>query len=235
MKRIALIGDHRDSVPAHRGIPLALSLAVGTLDAAVAWDWLPTRTLVNDVPALLKSYSGIWCVPASPYENARGALEAIRFARESQRPFLGTCGGFQHALLEYAAQIWQIDALHAETDTGATAPVIAPLMCALREVTGALHLPATSTLATLYGSDRIDEEYHCSFGLNPVYRGRLRDGPLVVAATDDDGDVRAVELQGHPFFFGTLFQPERAALRGVLSPLIAAFVKAVDSYPLKPS
>ena len=67
---------------------------------------------------------------------------------------------------------------------------------------------------------------HCRYGLNPAFREALTAGPLRVAAEDGVGDVRAVELAGHPFFVATLFQPERAALRGALPPLAAALVRA---------
>ncbi len=61
-----------------------------------------------------------------------GALLAIRYAREQKRPFLGTCGGFQHAIIEYARNVlgWA-DADPAETAPDAARPVIAPLQCAL--------------------------------------------------------------------------------------------------------
>jgi CTP synthase (UTP-ammonia lyase) len=169
----------------------------------------------------------VWCVPASPYENTAGAIAAIRFARETRRPFLGTCGGFQHAMLEYAQAVWRIDAMHAEVNSNAVDPVIAPLMCALVEVKGALHFEPGSRLAKIYGSPTATEEYHCSFGLNPLYAARLASGPLKVAARDEEGSVRAVELDGYPFYVGTLFQPERAALRNQLPPLVKAFVAAI--------
>ena len=227
MKRIALIGDYNEAVVAHRAIPIALKLAMEALRADVSWEWLHTRALVGDVNAMLAPYSGVWCVPASPYENGAGAIAAIRFARENQRVFLGTCGGFQHAMIEYAQSVWGIDAAHAETDPTGANLVIAPLMCALVEVKGALHFTAESRLAKIYGRTTATEEYHCSYGLNPQYAQRLESGPLTVAARDDEGSVRAVELSGHPFFIGTLFQPERAALRKQLPPLVQAFVAAV--------
>jgi CTP synthase (UTP-ammonia lyase) len=49
---------------------------------------------------------------------------------------------------------------------------------------------------------------------------------LRAAADDATGDVRAVELDDHPFFIATLFQPERAALTGKISPVVRAFVQA---------
>jgi CTP synthase (UTP-ammonia lyase) len=229
MLRIALIGDYNEAVVAHRAIPIALKLATASLRADVSWEWLHTRTLVGDVAAMLSSYAGYWCVPASPYENGAGAIAAIRFARERHRPFLGTCGGFQHAMIEYAQSVWGIDAPHAETDPSASNPVIAPLMCALVEAKGALHFTAGSRLAKIYGRETATEEYHCSYGLNPQYAQRLESGPLRVAARDDEGSVRAIELAEHPFFIGTLFQPERAALRDQLPPLVNAFVASVTA------
>jgi CTP synthase (UTP-ammonia lyase) len=226
MKRIALVGDYNENVVAHRAIPIALKMAVDKLRADVSWEWMHTRT-IDDAGVALKNYSAVWCVPASPYQNTAGAIGAIRHARLSRLPFLGTCGGFQHALLEYAEAVWKVPVAHAESDPNAKDPVIAPLMCALVEVKGALHFESQSRLAKIYGRDTATEEYHCSYGLNAVYAERLQTGPLKVAARDDEGSVRAVELDGHPFFIGTLFQPERTALRDQLPPLVAAFVAAV--------
>ena len=227
-KRIALVGDYDESIVAHRAIPLAMKLAVDDLRAPdVSWQWLPSRSLQPNVEAELEPYAGLWCVPGSPYANTVGVIEAIRFARLHERPFLGTCGGFQHAMLEYAQAEWGIDALHAETNPDAENPVIAPLVCGLVEVSGGLHFERGSALRAFYGRDSASEEYHCNYGFNPLYVDRLKTGPLRIAARDDEGSVRAVELAYHPFFIGTLFQPERAALRGELPPLVRAFVAAV--------
>ena len=87
-------------------------------------------------------------------------------------------------------------------------------------------LPGTR-LQAAYGADTIVEGYHCRFGVNPEYRERLLAAPLRLAAVDEAGDVRGVERTDHPFFVGTLFQPERAALDGRVPPLVAAFLQAV--------
>jgi CTP synthase (UTP-ammonia lyase) len=130
-------------------------------------------------------------------------------------------------MLEYAQAVWGIDATHAETNPEAEDPVIAPLVCSLVEVRGGLKFEPGSRLRTIYGRDSANEEYHCNYGFNPRYADRLQSGPLKIAARDDEGSVRAVELDDHPFFTGTLFQPERAALREQLPPLVKAFVRAV--------
>jgi CTP synthase (UTP-ammonia lyase) len=224
--RIALIGDYNASVKAHQAIPRALALASeGDIDCD--WEWVHTSTLMGDLSDRLADYDGVWCVPASPYANTRGALNAIRFARETGRAFLGTCGGFQHAIMEYAEAVWGVAAAHAETDADAIDPVIAPLTCSLVEQSGELYFEPRSRLASIYGVGSTSEEYHCRYGLNPRYAERLTSGPLRIAARDGAEDVRAIELDGHPFFIGTLFQPERSAFSGRKHPLIRAFVVAV--------
>src|SRR5262245_39920952 len=111
--RIGLIGDHDPAVTAHRAIPRALELAAERLGVTVETEWIPTEEIENE--ERVSAFDGLWCVPASPYRSTEGALRAIRFAREQGRPFLGTCGGFQHALLEYARDVlgWS-DAEHGE-------------------------------------------------------------------------------------------------------------------------
>lgn len=224
--RIGLIGDRDDSVVAHRAIPRALALAGEAGAQALDVEWIATDT-IHDA-ARLAAFDGLWCVPASPYRDMNGALRAIRHAREAQRPFLGTCGGFQHAVVEYARNVlgWA-DADHAETAPEAARAVVVPLSCALVEARDAVHLVAGSRCARAYGVARIEEGYHCRYGLGATFRAALEGGPLRIAAVDDAGDVRALELDGHPFFVATLFQHERAALEGRCPPLVSAFLDAI--------
>jgi CTP synthase (UTP-ammonia lyase) len=180
--RIGLIGDYDPTVPAHQAIPVALRLAGERVEPV----WVHTATLTGDVPAKLAEFAGLWCVPASPYANTAGALAAIRYARESGRPFLGTCGGFQHALLEYARHVLGVaDADHAELHPDAAVPLIAPLTCELVERTGAVHFADGSRLRRIYGAASAVEPYHCRYGLNPEYERLLADTPLRVVARDD--------------------------------------------------
>jgi CTP synthase (UTP-ammonia lyase) len=230
MIRIGLIGDYDGSILAHRAIAAALPRVAKELQVALAWDWLATSELAVAGAALLEPYDGLWCTPGSPYANTRAAMQAIGFARQSQRPYLGTCGGFQHALMEYAESLWQLPlAAHAEESPEVADPVIARLECSLVEVSESLQLAAGSRLAAIYGAERIVESYHCNYGLNPIYESRLATGPLSVSARDHAGQVRAVELAAHPFFVATLFQPERAALAQRTPPLVKAFVAACGS------
>jgi len=225
--RIALIGDYNSAAKAHQAIPRALMLARQD-EHGCGWEWLHTSILLDDPSEQLSGFHGVWCVPASPYANTRGALAAIRFARQTGRPFLGTCGGFQHALLEYAEAIWGVvQPAHAEMDPGAVDPVIAPLACSLVEASGKIHFARGSRLAAIYGVEAAIEEYHCRYGVSSSYTDRLAHGPLRVSGRDAEGEVRAIELDEHPFFVATLFQPERSALAERRHPLVRAFVALV--------
>jgi CTP synthase (UTP-ammonia lyase) len=228
MTRIALIGDFDEQITAHRAIPLALAAAAERARANIAWEWLHTGTIGGNAAARLAGFDAIWCVPGSPYGDAAAAIAAIRFARVSGRPFLGTCGGFQHALLEYAESVWSVDPAHAETSPDAKDPVIAPLECARIDVAEEIHFEPGSQLARIYGASSTREEYRCRYGLSPRYAQRLASGSLRIAARDAAGGVVGIEHAGHPFFVGVLFQPERAALGGRAPPLVAAFVSAAE-------
>jgi CTP synthase (UTP-ammonia lyase) len=225
MVSIGLIGDYDSKVTAHRAIPLAIQLAGSELGIAADFQWVPTSEITSQ--QRVAHFHALWCVPASPYRSMDGALLAIRFARESGRPFLGTCGGFQHAVLEYARNVlgWA-DAEHAETAPVAKRAVISLLECGLVEVSDAIRLEPTSRIREAYGCDEIVEGYHCRYGLNPQFLSSMTSGSLTATAHDRAGEVRALELNDHPFFVTTLFQPERAALKGTCPPLVRALIAA---------
>jgi len=183
--------------------------------------WVPTDEVGDGRP--LARFDGVWCVPGVPYRSVAGALAAIRYARQSRVPFLGTSAGFQYALIEYARDVLGMaDADHEKTNPRCATPLIAPLGCALAGVKARVRFAAGSIIRRAYGKAESMEEYHCSFGLNGRYRRLIEGHHLVVSAVDDQDEVRGVELDDHPFFAATLFQPEMQAP----NPLINAFVAA---------
>lgn len=226
--RLGIVGDRDDRITAHRGIAAAWPLIARALDRELDARWLGTEAITD--ASVLQGLHGLWCAPGSPYRNMDGALLAIRHAREQRVPFLGTCGGFQHAVLEHARHVlgWR-DADHAETAPGAPRAVITLLECALVDASETVRLVPGSRIARAYGAVEAHEGYHCRYGLNPAFRAALlrQRGPLAATAFDAVGAVRAIErTDDHPFFVATLFQPERAALHGAVPPLVRDFVLA---------
>jgi len=100
--KIGIIGDYDSQRPAHKATNEALNHCADYLGINLEIQWLPTELLEGDVDASICRFHGLWCAPGSPYKSMKGALNAIRFARENNYPFIGTCGGFQHTVIEYA-------------------------------------------------------------------------------------------------------------------------------------
>src|SRR3989442_643998 len=193
--RVALIGDYNPGVSAHVAIPRALTLAANGSVRAVEPAWMATPLFTTKSEERLSPFDAVWCVPNSPYASMDGALRAIRFARESGRPFLGTCGGFQHALIEYARNALGLsEADHAESNPDTAMPLVSRLTCPLPGVRGSVRLKPASRLAAIYGNNEVVENYQCNFGLNPRYASLLSNGKLTISGRDENDEVRAVEL-----------------------------------------
>lgn len=220
---IALVGDRSPAVRSHGRIP-------GIIDALRRRDGLvldPYWIASEDAHDGLDGFDALWIVPGSPYRDPEGVLAAIRTARERGLPFLGTCSGFQHAVLEIARNVCGIEgAGHAENDASAPELVIVALECSLVGHEGPIRYAPGSRLQQIMGVERSVERYHCSYGLDPRYAAVLEAHGVRFTAHDDDGAARALELEGHPFFLGTLFQPELAGDGTRAHPVIRAFAAA---------
>lgn len=237
--RIALVGDCDPAIRAHAAIPMALHLASDEMSYPIHPAWLATDSLGKSTTTKrLEPFHGIWCVPGSPYQSMDGALRAIRFARENNRPFLGTCGGFQHAIIESLRNVAGLkDADHAESNPDAKMPVIARLACSLENRGGVIRLQAGTKIAATYRRHEITESFNCNFGFDARYEDQLTQSGLKISGRDPSGDARVVELPNHPFFIATLFQPERSAFTARAHTLIKAFVEAARHIrsPLPPA
>lgn len=214
--RVGLIGDFNEQQRAHQAIPKSLQAVSDRVECV----WIPTESAGTGQS--LAEFDGFWCVPGMPYRNADGAMRAIRHARITRTPFLGTSAGFQYAILEFARDVLGLTgADHQKTNPKSAMPLISPLGCALAGVQARVRFLDGSHLRRAYGGPHSVEEYHCSFGLNGRYRRLIEGKGLYVAAIDDQQEIRAMELDGHPFFVATLFQPE---LHAGASPIVEAFI-----------
>src|SRR5690242_1910424 len=219
--RLAIVGDYDPTMYTHLAIDEALGHVRELREHALEWSWVATASLDSNVESRLALTDAVWLAPGSPYASLDGALAAVRHARTKALPFLGVCGGFQHAILEFARNVAGIaDADHAETNPSAATAVIAPLACSLVGKSAPVFLDPTSRTASIYGRWRVVERYHCSYGLNPAFRTRIESAGLRVVGEDDHGDARVIELSAHPFFIATLFQPQLESSSGAPAPLV---------------
>ena len=228
--RIGLVGDYSPEIKAHRTIPVALDLAAAG-NFKVEPEWIETASLTESSGQKLSTFDAIWCVPGSPFRNMDGALYAIGFARENKIPFLGTCGGFQHALIEYARNVLLMpEADHTESNPAAKMPLISQLSCSLVGRSGEIWLKDATRAKSAYDAEKVTENFHCNYGLNPDFNSLLATGDLKISGVDEEGAVRVVELTSHPFFVATLFQPELSALSGRKHPLIVEYVRSAANF-----
>ncbi len=208
--KLAIIGDFNPNFRPHVATNEAIEHSLHYLNASLTVDWIPTLDIEANLDTITVNYQGFWIAPGSPYNDMAGALKIIEYARLYNVPTLGTCGGFQHIVIEYARNVLSIkDAQHAEYDPYASKLVVNPLSCDLKgdklEVT---LVDAASTTFKAFGTDKISEKYYCNFGLNPEYQGFLHDSGLKIVGTDKYQEARILELAHHPFFIATLFVPQ---------------------------
>lgn len=225
MRHIAIIGEEDTAKTAHQGIRASMTLFQRDFEPTLRYTWIPTREIAaGQMADLFRDVTGVWCAPGSPYECTDGALRAIRFARENSVAFLGTCGGFQHALMEFAGNVLARNSQHAELDPGAVDPLIVKLSCSLIGAQGRVIASRGSRFAAFLGGAESVEEFNCNYGVRRDLEGVFDGSSLEFVARDQEEQPRAFLLADHPFFVGTLFQPERRALRGSLHPVVRAFL-----------
>lgn len=226
--RIGVVGDFQAGNPTHEAIATSIR-HVGD-DRTAEVEWVPTDSVLMREDQLTVEFDGLWIAPGSPYRDLEGALSAISSARRDDVPLLGTCGGFQHIVLEFARSVLGfVDAHHAEYDPYASRLFVTPLSCSLAGKTMEVRLEDGSRAATAYGTTDIREEYYCNFGLNPDHEAELVEAGLAVTGRDADAEARVVELPTHRFFVGTLYVPQTSSAPGRPHPLVGAFVAAANA------
>ncbi|TDW97599.1 CTP synthase C-terminal region-related (seleno)protein [Dinghuibacter silviterrae] len=226
--KLAIIGDFRKENATHVATNSALQHSIDFLGADLDFSWVHTTTIHHGFNP--DDYQGFLIAPGSPYASMENVLEVIRFARLHLVPTLGTCGGFQHMIIEYARSVLKVaDATHAETDPYASRLVITPLSCSLvGQRLDVSVLPGSRAFALVGAS--FTANYYCNFGLNPEYAAALDASGFRITGTDADGEVRILELDGHPFFMGTLFVPQASSTKERPQPLVTGFLEAVVVY-----
>jgi CTP synthase (UTP-ammonia lyase) len=219
MPSIAVLGDRDLGHRTHRELDAELARMPAGVEAA----WLPSPRAAEAAGA-----DAVWVAPGTPYADDDAVLAAIGAALEDGTPLLGSCGGFQYAVLALVRRAG-LPAAHAESEPDARDPLIAPLACSLfgeeREVTCA----PGSRLAAICGTAPFAGFHFCGYGLAPGREDDLQAAGAVISARAPDAGIEGIEVPGHPFFLATLFQPQVGALDGrPRHPLVAALIDAAS-------
>jgi len=228
---IGIIGDFNPENETHLKTNSALNDAARSLDREIKIEWLPTPDLESaSSEQLLRRCDGLWCSPGSPYQSMEGALTGIKFARDRGVAFIGTCGGFQHAVIEYARNVLHCaDADTEESSPSASNLFITRLVCSVFDKTLTVRIKPGSRVSQYIRKPEIEEHYYCNFGLNPDSKEAIDKGGFKVTGEDPNGEARIVELPEHRFFVGTLFLPQQSSTAAAPHPLILAFLEAAGA------
>ena len=226
---IAVIGDRVEGHPPQDAIAPAIEHAATFLGVEPPdVRWVATKDLRDDGARLLEGAAGAWGAPGGPFASMSGALDGIRWARETGVPFLGTCGGFQLGGVEFARNVLgHAAAAHAEYDpSGEGELFIDELLCSLAGQTMHLRIVADEMVGWYETSSSLEQ--YCRFGLHSRWRDLVHDAGLRVAAVDStDGEVRVLRLEDHPLFVLTLFVPQTRSTAAAPHPLIRRFLETV--------
>jgi CTP synthase (UTP-ammonia lyase) len=122
------------------------------------------------------------------------------------------------------------DAEHEESAPDAPTLFISRLACSLAGKTQRITIAPESLARRAYGEQEVVEQFYCNFGLNPRFRKQIKKGELNVTGVDPEGEVRIVELSGHPFYVATLYLPQVCSKPESPHPLIVAFLKAAAAF-----
>jgi CTP synthase (UTP-ammonia lyase) len=245
--RIGILGDFNPEFRSHHATPDSLQHAARKLNLKVDSEWVPTPSLAAPgAEKTLETFDGLWAAPGSPFKSFDGMLKGIEFARRRDWPFLGTCAGFQYALIEFARNVLGIaDADSAENNSGSKNIVIYPVACAVPDrkgnapkLSGAvpeIRLRPGSYLQSFYGKGKeiVTEEFFCNFEVNPEYEWATMEAGFPVVARGAQGEIRAIESPTHRFFVATLFQPQLSSTEKTPHPVVLAFVQAAADWGRK--
>ena len=225
--KLAIIGDYDSQYKPHIATNEAITHSIIKFEIPLQYDWISTAVIDAEFEKIISSYDGFWIAPGSPYKSMSGALKIIQHARENKIPTLGTCGGFQHMVIEFARNVMGIaDAEHAEYDPYASNLVVNPLSCSLVGETLEVELTEPSSRTSqILGENKILEKYYCNFGLNPLYQNQLHSKGFKIVGTDKFKEARILELENHPFFIATLFVPQDNSTMESPHKLVTGFLR----------
>ena len=235
---IAIVGKYIQLHDAYLSIVEALKHGGIAKQASVKMRWVDSEDLTDrSVSELLKGVDGVLVPGGFGTRGTEGKIEAIKYARENQIPFLGICLGMQMAIIEFARNVLGYsDANSVELDPDSKHQFIAlmPEQNGVVNIGGTLRLGAYpcvlkegSKAASIYDSLEISERHRHRYEVNNEYREELEEGGMTLAGlSPDDRIVEMVELEEHPYFVGTQGHPELKSRPNRAHPLFKGLIAA---------
>ncbi len=237
--KIAVVGKYVDLPDAYISIREALIHAGAEVGVNVDIEWVDAEELEagrSEAWERLQEADGVLVPGGFGKRGVEGKIEAIRYAREEEVPFLGICLGFQLAVVEYARNELGYEEAHSTEFNPDTKYPVVDLLPEQREVEekgGTMRLGAEpvvleegSLIRKLYGKEVVLERHRHRYEVNPKYAPKLEDHGLRFTGRSPDGRMEVLELPDHPYFVGTQYHPEFKSRPGEPSPPFLGLVSA---------
>jgi CTP synthase (UTP-ammonia lyase) len=223
--RIGIIGEYNPVKKTHSLLNQSLDWLKDDYD--FGYEWIDTNDVEANCINVLNGLAGIWSASGTPFNSLNGAIKAIEYARIHDIPHLGTCGGFQHAIIEFARNTLGIkDAGHEEYNDDSSVLFISRLSCSLAGRAMTIQIQEGSKAYNSYNQSEVEEDYYCSFGINPSFKKDLENSSeLLISGVDQDNEIRIIEIPRNRFFVATLFVPHSKSTKDKPHPIIKAFVE----------
>ncbi len=235
---VALVGKYIQLHDAYISVVEALKHGGIASKATVHIKWVDSEQVsAENVADVLSDVDGILVPGGFGDRGIEGKIQAIRYARENQVPFLGLCLGMQLSIVEFARHvIGYSDAHSIELDPKTHHPVIdlMPDQNGIEDIGGTLRLGSypcvldkTTKAYELYGEETIHERHRHRYEVNNHYRDTLKEKGMTLSGISPDGRiVEMIELKNHPFFLATQAHPELKSRPNRPHPLFKGFVAA---------
>ena len=218
---IAIAGKYTKLSDAYISVVESLKHAGYRNNAKVEIKWINSEECneYSECKKLLKDVQGLVVPGGFGVRGIEGKLNAIRYARENNLPFLGICLGMQCAVIEYARNVVGLkDANSKEFDEGCTYPVI-DLMLEQKNVKGyggTMRLGAYDCIVKqgtkaeqVYGANKISERHRHRYEVNNEYIEQISKAGLVFSGMSPDGMLaEMVEIPQNDWFVAAQFHPE---------------------------
>ncbi|MBE6052090.1 MAG: CTP synthase [Clostridium sp.] len=236
--KIGIIGKYVQLHDAYISVVESLKHAGYENGVNVTIEWIDSERITRDtVEDLLKECEGIVVPGGFGNRGVEGKIEAVRYARENDLPFLGICLGMQVAVIEYGRNVLGLkNANSREFDELSENPVIDLMsnQVGVQSKGGTMRLGSypckidkNSKLYELYGEELIHERHRHRFEFNNDYREQYIANGLKLSGISPDGRlVEAVELDSNKFFVAAQYHPEFLSRPNRPHPLFVGLVKA---------
>jgi CTP synthase len=236
---IGMVGKYVTLMDSYVSVNHALHHAAATNGVGVDIRWIESEDFEGPSPRLhaLDAVNGIVLPQGYGKRGTEGKITAANYARESGRPLLGLCFGFQLSIVSFARNVLGLkDANSTENDPETHDPVIdlLPEQRDIANLGGTMRLGGhdisvkrPSLAYDVYGKDTIRGRHRHRFELNQNYMDRFEDAGMRFSAFSDGGRrAEILEIPGHPFYMGTQFHPEYVSRPEAPEPIFVAFMKA---------